>query len=76
TRALTGLAADPWGPAPLRRLVTVVALLLGALAGALLTLRHGAEWALALAVALLACVVVAQARERVENAEGAAGGPG
>ncbi|MGW1773950.1 YoaK family protein [Streptomyces sp. NPDC002104] len=56
TRALTGLAADPWGPGPLRRLVTVVALLLGALAGAALTLRHGAEWALALAVALLCCV--------------------
>ncbi|MGW6710580.1 YoaK family protein [Streptomyces sp. NPDC054956] len=63
TRALTGLAADPWGPASLRRLVTVVALLLGALAGGLLTLRtgsHGSLWALALAVALLGCVVLAR----------------
>lgn len=58
TRALTGLAADPWGPAPLRRLVTVVALLLGALAGGLLTLHHGALWALALAVGLLVCVAL------------------
>ncbi|MER6218645.1 YoaK family protein [Streptomyces sp. NPDC001272] len=76
TRALTGLAADPWGPAPLRRLVTVVALLLGALAGALLTLRHGAAWALALAVTLLACVVLARARKCGESAGGAAEGPG
>ncbi|WP_330299903.1 YoaK family protein [Streptomyces sp. NBC_00503] len=59
TRALTGLAADPWGPAPLRRLVTVAALLLGALAGGLLTLRHGPSWALASAVGLLVCVVLA-----------------
>ncbi|GHB84890.1 membrane protein [Streptomyces cirratus] len=73
TRALTGLAADPWGPAPLRRLVTVVALLLGALTGALLTHRHGASWALALAVALLACVVLARARE---SGESTSDGPG
>ncbi|MCX4782406.1 YoaK family protein [Streptomyces sp. NBC_01264] len=58
TRALTGLAADPWGPGPLRRLVTVVALLLGALTGGVLTLHHGTVWALALAVALLACVAL------------------
>ncbi|MFI5762593.1 YoaK family protein [Streptomyces sp. NPDC051563] len=58
TRALTGLAADPWGPGPLRRLVTVVALLLGALAGGVLTLRHGAVWALVLAVGLLGCVAL------------------
>ncbi|WP_328302499.1 DUF1275 domain-containing protein [Streptomyces sp. NBC_00435] len=63
TRALTGLAADPWGPAPLRRLVTVVALLLGALAGALLTLRHGSEWALVLAVVLLGCVACSRTWE-------------
>ncbi|MBT2448694.1 DUF1275 domain-containing protein [Streptomyces sp. ISL-43] len=60
TRALTGLAADPWGPASLRRLVTVVALLLGALAGGLLTLRHGSVWALVLAVFLLGCVTLAR----------------
>ncbi|MFF1413295.1 YoaK family protein [Streptomyces sp. NPDC058289] len=59
TRALTGLAADPWGPGPLRRLVTVVALLLGAFTGGVLTLRHGALWALALAVGLLGCVALA-----------------
>ncbi|WP_371619132.1 YoaK family protein [Streptomyces sp. NBC_00454] len=59
TRALTGLAADPWGPAPLRRLVTVAVLLLGALAGGLLVLRHGAQWALTLAVGLLVWVVLA-----------------
>ncbi|MFE9561847.1 YoaK family protein [Streptomyces sp. NPDC006487] len=58
TRALTGLVADPWGPGPLRRLVTVVALLLGALAGGILTLRHGALWALVLAVVLLGCVAL------------------
>ncbi|MFZ3495348.1 YoaK family protein [Streptomyces sp. 5.8] len=63
TRALTGLAADPWGPGPLRRLVTVVALLLGALAGGLLTLRHGAVWALALAVVLLGCVALSPRRD-------------
>lgn len=62
TRALTGLAADPWGPGPLRRLVTVVALLLGALAGGLLTLRHSPAWALALAVALLGCVTLSASR--------------
>lgn len=62
TRALTGLAADPWGPAPLRRLVTVMALLLGALTGGLLVLRHGSVWALATAVGLLAWVVLASLR--------------
>lgn len=72
TRALTGLAADRWGPASLRRLVTVAALLLGALAGGLLTLRHGSVWALASAVGLLVCVVLARAGSR----EGRRGGNG
>nr|WSX48390.1 DUF1275 domain-containing protein [Streptomyces sp. NBC_00974] len=60
TRVLTGLAADRWGPASLRRLVTVVALLLGALVGGLLVLGHGPVWALALAVGLLAWVALAR----------------
>ncbi|MEV7723616.1 YoaK family protein [Streptomyces sp. NPDC087917] len=54
TRTLTGLAADPWGPASTRRLVSVVALLCGALVGGLLTLRHGPTWTLLAAVVLLA----------------------
>ncbi|CAM5652521.1 hypothetical protein SAVIM338S_06564 [Streptomyces avidinii] len=58
TRTLTGLAADPWGPASRRRLVTVAALLLGALAGGLLVLGRGPVWALALAVGLLAWVAL------------------
>ncbi|MFD9301515.1 YoaK family protein [Streptomyces sp. NPDC060048] len=73
TRALTGLAADRWGPASLRRLVTVVSLFLGALAGGLLTLRHGALWALVLAVALLGCVVLTRWRGGGERR--ADGGP-
>ncbi|MFD9333230.1 YoaK family protein [Streptomyces sp. NPDC060028] len=58
TRTLTALAADPWGPASVRRIVSVGALLLGALAGGLLTLRHGSRWALAAAVVLLAWVAL------------------
>ncbi|MFI5617122.1 YoaK family protein [Streptomyces sp. NPDC051567] len=58
TRALTGLAADPWGAAAVRRLVSVVALLCGALAGGLLMLRHGPRWVLLAAVLLLAWVAV------------------
>ncbi|WP_079248880.1 YoaK family protein [Streptomyces sp. MJM1172] len=62
TRALTGLAADPWGAPALRRLVSVVALLCGAFAGGLLTLHHGSRWALLTAVVLLAWVAVAGLR--------------
>ncbi|MEV6953139.1 YoaK family protein [Streptomyces sp. NPDC051183] len=58
TRTLTGLAADPWGPAAVRRIVSVAALLLGALAGGLLTLGPGSRWALAAAVVLLAWVAL------------------
>ncbi|MFK0257854.1 YoaK family protein [Streptomyces sp. NPDC090445] len=59
TRTLTGLAADPWGPAARRRLVSLAALFCGALAGALLTLHHGPWAALAPAFALLAGIAVA-----------------
>ncbi|MFJ6793282.1 YoaK family protein [Streptomyces sp. NPDC091268] len=63
TRTLTALAADPWGPAAVRRIVSVAALLLGALAGGALTLHHGARWALAAAVALLVWVAFTAYRE-------------
>ncbi|MCY0960336.1 YoaK family protein [Streptomyces sp. H27-H5] len=56
TRTLTGLAVDPWGPASVRRVVSVVALLCGALCGGLLTLNHGSRWALLAALVLLAWV--------------------
>jgi uncharacterized membrane protein YoaK (UPF0700 family) len=59
TMTLTGFAADlrnrDWRVL-LRRLLAVAAMLLGALVGALLVLRAGAAWALALAVALVALV--------------------
>ncbi|MFD3544661.1 YoaK family protein [Streptomyces sp. NPDC058655] len=66
TRALTGLAADPWGAASARRLVTVVTLACGALAGGLLMLRHGPRWPLLVAVALLAWVAVLGRWKRAE----------
>ncbi|MER6520168.1 YoaK family protein [Streptomyces sp. NPDC001553] len=56
TRTLTGLAVDPWGPPSVRRVVSVVALLCGALCGGLLTLNHGSRWALLAALVLLAWV--------------------
>ncbi|MFD3807813.1 DUF1275 family protein [Streptomyces sp. NPDC058611] len=58
TRTLTGLAADPWGAASVRRLVSVGALVCGALSGGLPMLRHGSRWALLAAVALLVWVAV------------------
>ncbi|MER7463605.1 YoaK family protein [Streptomyces sp. NPDC097981] len=61
TRTLTGLAAGPWDPAAVRRLVSVAVLFCGALAGGLLTLHHGSRWALALAVALLLWIALAGA---------------
>ncbi|MFF4849689.1 YoaK family protein [Streptomyces sp. NPDC001194] len=61
TRTLTGLAADPWDRASVRRAVSVAVLFCGALAGGLLTIHHGARWALALAVALLLGIVLAGA---------------
>ncbi|MFD3696290.1 YoaK family protein [Streptomyces sp. NPDC058646] len=64
TRTLTGLAADPWGAASVRRLVSVGSLLCGALAGGLLMLGHGARWALLTAVVLLVGVAVLGFRER------------
>ncbi len=59
TRVLTGLVADRWGPASVRRLASVGVLFLGGLAGGLLTLHHGPWWALAAAVALLLSVATA-----------------
>ncbi|MER5733525.1 YoaK family protein [Streptomyces sp. NPDC002138] len=58
TRALTGLAADRWGAASVRRLVTVLTLLAGALAGGALTLGGDPRAALALATALLLAVAL------------------
>ncbi len=58
TRTLTGLAADRWGAASVRRLVSVGALLCGALAGGLLVRGPGARWALLAAVVLLGWVAV------------------
>ncbi|MFI8823432.1 YoaK family protein [Streptomyces sp. NPDC053431] len=52
TRSLTGLAADHWGAPSLRRLLSALTLLLGALTGALVLLHAGLGWALALAVAV------------------------
>lgn len=60
TMTLTGFAADLRqrnGRVVLRRLLAVAAMLIGALVGTLLVLRHSATWALALAltVVLLVC---------------------
>ncbi|GHI85658.1 YoaK family protein [Streptomyces xanthophaeus] len=74
TRTLTGLAADPWGAASVRRLVSVGALLCGALAGGLLMLHHGARWALLAAVVLLVWVAVLGFRARTGISPG--GRPG
>ncbi|MET3986930.1 YoaK family protein [Streptomyces sp. PvR034] len=62
TRALAGLAVDRWGPASLRRLVTVVTLLAGALTGGVLTLDHGPRPTLVLALVLLLAVALAATR--------------
>ncbi|MFE6159389.1 YoaK family protein [Streptomyces sp. NPDC056486] len=59
TRTLTGLAADRFGPASVRRFVSVAAMFAGALVGGLLQLRHGTAAALAPAIALLAVVALA-----------------
>ncbi|MGW6821541.1 YoaK family protein [Streptomyces sp. NPDC055005] len=69
TRTLTGLAVDPWGPPSVRRVVSVSALLCGALCGGLLTLNHGSRWALLAALVLLAWVAALGLR-------GAGAGPG
>ncbi|MEV8320357.1 YoaK family protein [Streptomyces sp. NPDC059900] len=58
TRTLTGLAADRFGPASVRRFVSVAAMFAGALVGGLLQLRHGTVAALAPALALLALVAL------------------
>ncbi|MBB5119406.1 YoaK family protein [Streptomyces eurocidicus] len=59
TRTLTGLAADPPGPATTRRLVSLAAMLTGALCGTLLQLGPGPGAALVPVVALLICVAAA-----------------
>jgi uncharacterized membrane protein YoaK (UPF0700 family) len=59
TMTLTGFAADLRqhnGPVLLRRLLAVVAMLVGGVAGAALVLRQGATWALALSLVLVALV--------------------
>ncbi|MGW6057007.1 YoaK family protein [Streptomyces sp. NPDC055189] len=58
TRTLTGLAADRFGPATVRRFVSVAAMFAGALAGGLLQLHHGTVAALAPALLLLALVAL------------------
>ncbi|WP_369382002.1 YoaK family protein [Streptomyces sp. cg36] len=61
TLTLTGMAADPPGPATVRRLLSVLAMFTGALTGGLLQVRHGTSAALAPALVLLAAVALAAA---------------
>ncbi|MFE0043413.1 YoaK family protein [Streptomyces albireticuli] len=61
TRAVTGLTADPPGPATVRRLVAVAAMFTGALCGALLQLGPGPGTALVPVVVLLVCLAFATA---------------
>jgi uncharacterized membrane protein YoaK (UPF0700 family) len=63
TLTLTGIAADSWlaggsNPRPTRRIGSVVAMLVGALAGAYLVLHRGPAWPLAIACA---CAAIATA---------------
>ncbi|MFE1442600.1 YoaK family protein [Streptomyces sp. NPDC058739] len=67
TQTLTGLAADPGEagggpPRPGRRLLAVLTMLLGALAGGLLVLHGHVGWALALCLALPALVSLTAVR--------------
>ncbi|MGW6564875.1 YoaK family protein [Streptomyces sp. NPDC054975] len=62
TRTLTGLAADPTGPAKVRRAVSVMMLAAGALTGGLLHARAGVEAVLAAVLALLLAVALAARR--------------
>ncbi|HEY1564690.1 MAG TPA: YoaK family protein [Gaiellaceae bacterium] len=67
TLTLTGIAADSWlgggsGPRTARRVLAVIAMVLGALLGALLLLRVAPVAPLVLALALLAVVAVAARR--------------
>ena len=62
TMTLTGFAADLRErnvPVLIRRLLAIVAMLVGALIGAILVLRRDTTWALALAVALVTIVCAA-----------------
>ncbi|MEY9846668.1 uncharacterized membrane protein YoaK (UPF0700 family) [Streptacidiphilus sp. BW17] len=56
TLTLTGLATDPPARAALRRVLSVTAMLCGALCGAAVFLHVGAAWALAIALVLLVAV--------------------
>ncbi|WP_037605490.1 YoaK family protein [Streptacidiphilus rugosus] len=62
TRTLAGLAADPWRPAGLRRVLSVVCLFLGALAGALINQAFGPSWTLAVSLPPLAAIALTTAR--------------
>ena len=62
TMTLTGFAADLRErnvPVLIRRLLAIVAMLVGALVGAILVLRRDTTWALAVAVALVTIVCAA-----------------
>ena len=62
TMTLTGVAADLAGsgrPTTIRRLLAVLAMFTGALVGTLVVLQAAVTWALGLAMALLAVVVIA-----------------
>jgi uncharacterized membrane protein YoaK (UPF0700 family) len=58
TLTVTGLAADTRGKATVRRLLSISCILLGALSGAWLYLRHGVSGALTLAAVLLGLIAV------------------
>jgi uncharacterized membrane protein YoaK (UPF0700 family) len=73
TLTLTGLAADGVRAFKPRRLVAVVAMFAGALAGALLTLGPGPAWALVLAFAVT--VGVAASADRMRARRGAQDDP-
>lgn len=67
TLTLTGIAADLRSAVPttIRRIVAVLAMLIGAVVGALLVLNAGVAWALGLALVLLGSVVtIAAVRSR------------
>ncbi|MGW3243134.1 YoaK family protein [Streptomyces sp. NPDC001070] len=61
TLTVTGLAADRPGPATARRVLSVLAMFLGALTGGSLQIGHGSAAALAPAAVLLAAVSLAAA---------------
>ncbi|MFG2647952.1 YoaK family protein [Streptomyces sp. NPDC048436] len=64
TLTLTGLASDRFGPASVRRFVSVAAMFTGALVGGLLQLHQGTAAALAPALFLLAVVALTASLSR------------